>query len=66
MLSPALTSGASGPTAANLATTGGQTCAATRCGYFQEVTTHREQAANRIGCSALEGLQSDHAILGAF
>jgi xanthine dehydrogenase YagS FAD-binding subunit len=64
MLSEALLSGASGQLR-NLATTGGNLLQRTRCVYFQDVTTPCNKREPGSGCSALEGYNRDHAILGA-
>jgi xanthine dehydrogenase YagS FAD-binding subunit len=64
MLSQALLSGASGQLR-NLATTGGNLLQRTRCVYFQDVTTPCNKRETGSGCSALEGFNRDHAILGA-
>ncbi|SHM84336.1 FAD binding domain-containing protein [Actinacidiphila paucisporea] len=64
VLSQALLSGASGQLR-NLATTGGNLLQRTRCVYFQDVTTACNKRVPGSGCSALEGYQRYHAILGA-
>jgi xanthine dehydrogenase YagS FAD-binding subunit len=64
MLSEALLSGASGQLR-NLATTGGNLLQRTRCVYFQDLTTPCNKREPGSGCSALEGYNRDHAILGA-
>jgi len=64
VLSEALLSGASGQLR-NLATTGGNLLQRTRCVYFQDVTTSCNKREPGSGCSALEGYNRDHAILGA-
>lgn len=64
VLSQALLAGASGQLR-NLATTGGNLLQRTRCAYFQEVTTPCNKRDPGSGCSALEGHNRDHAILGA-
>lgn len=63
MLSRALLSGASGQLR-NLATTGGNLLQRTRCPYFQDVTTPCNKREPGTGCSALEGHNRQHAILG--
>lgn len=63
-LSQALLAGASGQLR-NLATTGGNLLQRTRCAYFQDVTTPCNKRKPGSGCSALEGQNRDHAILGA-
>lgn len=64
MLSEALLAGASGQLR-NLATTGGNLLQRTRCVYFQDLTTPCNKREPGSGCSALEGYNRDHAILGA-
>lgn len=62
-LSEALLSGASGQLR-NMATTGGNLLQRTRCVYFQDVTTPCNKREPGSGCSALEGHNREHAILG--
>lgn len=64
VLSQALLAGASGQLR-NLATTGGNLLQRTRCAYFQDVTVPCNKRDPGSGCSALEGHNRDHAILGA-
>src|SRR5437899_2835355 len=64
VLAQALLSGASGQLR-NLATTGGNLLQRTRCVYFQDVTKPCNKREPGSGCSALEGYNRDHAILGA-
>lgn len=64
VLSQALLAGASGQLR-NLATTGGNLLQRTRCAYFQDVTTPCNKRNPGTGCSAIEGHNRDHAILGA-
>jgi xanthine dehydrogenase YagS FAD-binding subunit len=64
VLSQALLAGASGQLR-NLATTGGNLLQRTRCAYFQDVTTPCNKRDPGSGCSALEGYNRCHAILGA-
>lgn len=64
VVAQALLSGASGQLR-NLATTGGNLLQRTRCVYFQDVTTPCNKRAPGSGCSALEGYNRYHAILGA-
>jgi len=64
VLSQALLSGASGQLR-NLATTGGNLLQRTRCVYFYDTTTPCNKREPGTGCSALEGWNKDHAILGA-
>ncbi len=63
-LSQALLSGASGQLR-NLATTGGNLLQRTRCVYWQDVTTPCNKREPGSGCSAIEGHNKNHAILGA-
>jgi xanthine dehydrogenase YagS FAD-binding subunit len=63
-LSQALLSGASGQLR-NLATTGGNLLQRTRCVYFYDTSTPCNKREPGTGCSALEGCNNDHAILGA-
>ena len=64
VLSQALLAGASGQLR-NLATTGGNLLQRTRCVYFYDTTTPCNKRDPGTGCSALEGCNKDHAILGA-
>jgi xanthine dehydrogenase YagS FAD-binding subunit len=64
VLSQALLAGASGQLR-NLATTGGNLVQRTRCVYFYDTTTPCNKREPGTGCSALEGCNKDHAILGA-
>ncbi|HEX3844502.1 MAG TPA: xanthine dehydrogenase family protein subunit M [Steroidobacteraceae bacterium] len=64
VLSQALLAGASGQLR-NLATTGGNLLQRTRCAYFQDVTVPCNKREPGSGCSAVEGHNRDHAILGA-
>jgi xanthine dehydrogenase YagS FAD-binding subunit len=64
VLSQALLSGASGQLR-NLATTGGNLLQRTRCVYFYDTTTPCNKREQGSGCSAIEGHNKDHAILGA-
>ncbi|HEY2035940.1 MAG TPA: xanthine dehydrogenase family protein subunit M [Steroidobacteraceae bacterium] len=64
VLSQALLAGASGQLR-NLATTGGNLLQRTRCAYFQDVTVPCNKREPGSGCSALQGHNRDHAILGA-
>lgn len=64
VLSQALLAGASGQLR-NLATTGGNLLQRTRCAYFQDVTVPCNKRQPGSGCSAMEGHNRDHAILGA-
>ena len=64
VLSQALLSGASGQLR-NLATTGGNLLQRTRCVYFYDTTTPCNKREPGSDCSAIEGHNKDHAILGA-
>ena len=64
VLSEALLAGASGQLR-NVATTGGNLLQRTRCPYFQDATTPCNKRSPGTGCSALNGHNRDHAILGA-
>jgi xanthine dehydrogenase YagS FAD-binding subunit len=64
VLSQALLSGASGQLR-NLATTGGNLLQRTRCVYWQDTTTPCNKREPGSGCSAIEGHNKHHAILGA-
>ena len=63
-LSQALLAGASGQLR-NLATTGGNLLQHTRCVYWQDTTTPCNKREPGSGCSAIEGHNKNHAILGA-
>jgi xanthine dehydrogenase YagS FAD-binding subunit len=63
-LSRALLAGASGQLR-NLATTAGNLRQRTRCVYFQDLTTPCNKRAPGTGCSALDGYNRYHAILGS-
>jgi xanthine dehydrogenase YagS FAD-binding subunit len=63
-LSEALLAGASGQLR-NLATTGGNLLQRTRCVYWQDTTTPCNKREPGSGCSAIEGHNKHHAILGA-
>ena len=64
VLSEALLAGASGQLR-NMATTGGNLLQRTRCTYFQDLGTPCNKREPGSGCSALEGVNRDHAVLGA-
>jgi len=64
VLSQAILSGASGQLR-NVATTGGNLLQRTRCPYFYDTSTPCNKREPGTGCSALEGCNSGHAILGA-
>jgi xanthine dehydrogenase YagS FAD-binding subunit len=63
-LSQALLAGASGQLR-NVATTGGNLLQRTRCVYFYDTTTPCNKRERSSGCSAVEGHNKNHAILGA-
>ncbi|MBA2694096.1 MAG: xanthine dehydrogenase family protein subunit M [Rubrobacter sp.] len=63
-ISEALLSGASAQLR-NMATTGGNLLQRTRCVYFQDTTTPCNKREPGSGCSAIEGHNKNHAILGA-
>jgi xanthine dehydrogenase YagS FAD-binding subunit len=63
-LSQALLAGASGQLR-NVATTGGNLLQRTRCVYFYDTATPCNKRTPGSGCSALEGHNKNHAILGA-
>jgi xanthine dehydrogenase YagS FAD-binding subunit len=48
----------------NMASTGGNLLQRTRCAYFYDVATPCNKRAPGTGCSAIEGLNRGHAILG--
>jgi xanthine dehydrogenase YagS FAD-binding subunit len=64
VLSQAILAGASGQLR-NVATVGGNLLQRTRCVYFYDTTTPCNKREPGTGCSALEGCNKDHAILGA-
>lgn len=64
VLSQALLAGASGQLR-NLATTGGNLLQRTRCAYFQDTTVPCNKRSPGAGCSAMDGYNREHAILGA-
>jgi xanthine dehydrogenase YagS FAD-binding subunit len=64
MLSSAILAGAS-PQLRNQASTGGNLMQRTRCYYFYDVATPCNKRAPGSGCSAINGLNRIHAILGA-
>ncbi|MBK3847549.1 MAG: xanthine dehydrogenase family protein subunit M [Gammaproteobacteria bacterium] len=63
LLSQAILAGAS-PQLRNMATTGGNLLQRTRCYYFYDATTPCNKREPGTGCSAREGLNRIHAILG--
>ena len=64
VLSQALLAGASGQLR-NVATTGGNLLQRTRCVYFYDTTTPCNKREPGSGCSAIEGHNKNHAVLGA-
>lgn len=64
VLSSALLQGASAQLR-NAATTGGNLLQRTRCGYFNDATSPCNKREPSSGCSALDGYNRMHAILGA-
>jgi xanthine dehydrogenase YagS FAD-binding subunit len=63
VLSQALLSGAS-PQLRNMATTGGNLLQRTRCYYFRDVNYPCNKRVPGSGCSAMEGFNRIHAVLG--
>ncbi len=63
VLSQALLSGAS-PQLRNMATTGGNLLQRTRCAYFRDTAYACNKRAPGTGCSALDGFNRMHAVLG--
>jgi xanthine dehydrogenase YagS FAD-binding subunit len=49
----------------NMASTGGNLLQRTRCAYFYDIATTCNKRSPGTGCSALHGLNRNHAILGA-
>jgi xanthine dehydrogenase YagS FAD-binding subunit len=49
----------------NMASTGGNLVQRTRCAYFYDITTPCNKRQPGSGCSAIDGLNRGHAILGA-
>src|SRR5215475_10711984 len=64
ILSRAILSGAS-PQLRNMATNGGNLLQRTRCYYFYDVATPCSKRQPGTGCSAIEGFNRIHAVLGA-
>ncbi len=64
LLASALLAGAS-PQLRNMATTGGNLLQRTRCFYFYDTATPCNKREPGSGCSALDGVNRMHAILGA-
>ncbi len=63
LLASAILAGAS-PQLRNMATTGGNLLQRTRCFYFYDTTTPCNKRTPGSGCSAIDGLNRMHAILG--
>jgi xanthine dehydrogenase YagS FAD-binding subunit len=63
LLASAIIAGAS-PQLRNMATTGGNLLQRTRCFYFYDTTTPCNKREPGSGCSAVDGLNRMHAILG--
>ena len=63
LLSHAILAGAS-PQLRNMATVGGNLMQRTRCWYFYDTTTPCNKRDPGAGCSALHGINRQHAILG--
>ncbi|MFK4066935.1 FAD binding domain-containing protein [Streptomyces sp. NPDC029674] len=63
-LTQAVLAGASGQLR-NMATVGGNLLQRTRCGYFTDLTKPCNKREPGTGCSAIEGVHHNHAILGA-
>ncbi|WP_022677592.1 xanthine dehydrogenase family protein subunit M [Novosphingobium sp. B-7] len=63
MLAQAILAGAS-PQLRNRATTGGNLCQRTRCGYFYDTTQACNKRAPGSGCAARDGFNRIHAVLG--
>ena len=64
LLSRAILSGAS-PQLRNMATNGGNLLQRTRCHYFYDTATPCNKRTPGTGCSAIEGFNRMHAVLGA-
>ena len=64
LLASAILAGAS-PQLRNMATTGGNLLQRTRCFYFYDTTTPCNKREPGSGCSAIDGLNRMHAVLGA-
>src|SRR5439155_21423837 len=64
LLSKAILAGASAQIR-NMATNGGNLLQRTRCWYFYDLATPCNKRERGAGCSALEGINRMHAILGA-
>lgn len=63
LLAKAILAGAS-PQLRNRATTGGNLCQRTRCGYFYDTTQACNKREPGSGCAAREGFNRIHAVLG--
>ncbi|MBB3357278.1 MULTISPECIES: xanthine dehydrogenase family protein subunit M [unclassified Novosphingobium] len=63
LLAQAILAGAS-PQLRNRATTGGNLCQRTRCGYFYDNTQACNKRAPGSGCTARDGFNRIHAVLG--
>lgn len=63
LLAKAILAGAS-PQLRNRATTGGNLCQRTRCGYFYDTTQACNKRDPGSGCSARDGFNRIHAVLG--
>ncbi|CAL79359.1 Putative xanthine dehydrogenase (YagS-like), FAD binding subunit [Bradyrhizobium sp. ORS 278] len=63
LLASAILAGASAQLR-NMASTGGNLLQRTRCAYFYDVATPCNKRAPGAGCSAIDGLNRNHAILG--
>ena len=63
LLSRAILSGAS-PQLRNMATNGGNLLQRTRCIYFYDTSTPCNKRSSGTGCSAIEGFNRMHAVLG--
>jgi xanthine dehydrogenase YagS FAD-binding subunit len=63
LLSQAILAGAS-PQLRNRATTGGNLCQRTRCGYFYDTTQACNKREAGSGCAARDGFNRIHAVLG--
>src|SRR3954454_22851861 len=64
LLASAILAGASAQLR-NMASPGGNLMQRTRCGYFYDTATPCNKRSPGSGCSALEGLNRNHAILGS-
>src|SRR5690606_23555988 len=63
LLASAILAGAS-PQLRNMASTGGNLLQRTRCFYFYDTATPCNKRTPGTGCSAIQGLNRNHAILG--